>query len=471
MRLLNIVRLRLHPEERLHELALSLAGKPGPANLKQDLWDYTILLDGFIGDSEAHHPQTATIPAVLHNDDLTDWIVTLQAADAAARDHALTRWEATSATLWLVAALSKIDPKDAKESLLLRAAAKVPASSPAYPAVTFQSIRLDIAAGRSSEARTKLDDLLRSHRSLLNTSSLNLFQQQRMIASSNLDEFLTYAKRIPAGFTWNEDGRQIPAEADEISGEYESLKGRSLFDADASEILNRRMPLSVLREAAVNKALPENLRRDMAQATWLRAVLLGDHATAIALVPTLKALVPAMTPFLDEYATAPEPAAKKFSAIYAWLKFPGLEPVVDSGSGRQTPLNEQDSYRDNWWCSAASQEAKTGDTESTKPQLAKNELSPGFLTAAQRATAEKEYATLTSLGAAPNYLCRQVVEWATTHPRDARVPEALHLAVKSTRYSCTDKQTGKWSKAAYDFLHVHYPGNAWTKQTPYWYKD
>jgi hypothetical protein len=64
-----------------------------------------------------------------------------------------------------------------------------------------------------------------------------------------------------------------------------------------------------------------------------------------------------------------------------------------------------------------------------------------------------------------------VVAWATRNPSDPRVPEALHLAVNATRYGCTDKQTGKWSKAAYDFLHRRYPNNAWTKRTPYWFKD
>ena len=205
--------------------------------------------------------------------------------------------------------------------------------------------------------------------------------------------------------------------------------------------------------------------------TAKRLVLLGNHATATALVPTLKAMVPGLTPFLNEYTGAGESAAKKFSAIYAWLKFPGLEPVVDIGSGRGTPLNEQDSYRDNWWCSAALAESETSDTGEKKPQAGTDKPSPSFLTTAQRAAAEREYATLSSFGAAPNYLCRQVIEWATKHPGDPRVPEALHLAVKTTRYSCTDKQTGKWSKAAYDFLHQRYPGNTWTKQTPYWFKD
>ena len=94
-----------------------------------------------------------------------------------------------------------------------------------------------------------------------------------------------------------------------------------------------------------------------------------------------------------------------------------------------------------------------------------------FLTDSQRATAEKQYARLTAFGAAPNYISQQVIQWATKNPADPRVPEALHLAVKSTRYGCSDKQTGRWSKAAYDLLHKQYPKSVWAKRTPYWFKD
>jgi len=470
-RLLSIVRLRLHPEERLHELALSLASAHASANLKQDLWDYTVLLDQFIGDDEAHHQKATVQPAVLHTDDLTDWVVTFQSADAEALNHSLARWDATSSVPWLVLALSKMDAQNPKATALQQAAAKIPASSPAFPSVSFQSIRLDIAAGRPVDARIKLDTLLQKHRATFNASAVNLLLHQRLMVSSNLEDFLTYAQRVPAGFSWDEDGTEIPVEADELGSDSERIKGKVLFDSDAGEILNRRLPVALLAEAAANKNLPENLRRDLTQATWLRAVMLGNHAIATALAPSLKLLVPEMTPLLNQYTGVPDPAGKKFSAIYAWLKFPGLEPVIDVGSGRGTPLNEQDSYRDNWWCAAALAEpqANAGDAKNSGPFAGKP--SPNFLTAAQRATAEKEYAVLASFGAAPNYLCRQVIEWATSHPTDPRVPEALHLAVKATRYSCTDKQTGKWSKAAYDFLHQHYPGNTWTKQTPYWFKD
>lgn len=470
-RLLNIVRIRLHPEEKLRELGLSLASKKTSENLKQDLWDYTVLLDLFAGDGEAHH-RSAQPSADLHGDDLTDWITTFQSDKPDTLDYSLSRWQATSSVPWLIAALSKIEPKHAKAAMLQAAAAKIPSSSPAFGSASFFSIRLDIVAGRSAQARTKLDDLLNKHQSRFNLSALNLLKEQRTLVTTSLDDFLTFAQRMPAGFAWDESDREIPVDESEMGEEGKPHEAKPLFDSDAGSILNQRMPLALLSQATGNNRLPIHLRRDLTQAVWLRSVLLGDARTANALVPTLKVMVPELTPLLNEYAGASEPGAKRFAAIYAWLKFPGLEPVIDTGVGRGTPLNERDSYRDNWWCSAVM--VATDETEENQKAAgakASDKPTPAFLTAAERAAADKEYAALTALGAAPNYLCRQVIEWATKNPTDPRVPEALHLAVITTRYGCTDKQTGRWSKAAHDFLHRRYPNNTWAKQTPYWFKE
>jgi hypothetical protein len=471
-RLLKIVRLRFHPEERLHELGLLLAAVGPHPSLKQDLWDYTVLLDGFVGDDEAHHQKAAATRADLQGDDLTDWIATFQSDQADAVDHSLARWQATSSVPWLIAALTKVQPQHAKAALLQQAAGKIPPASPAFATAAYLSVRLDIAAGRSAAARTKLDELLRSHRSRFNLSSLSLLQQERLMVANSLDDFLAYVPREPAGFSWDEDGRQIPADEAEGAEELAALKGKALFDSDAAEIFDRRMPLALLSRGATNNRLPDHLRRDLAQAVWLRSVLLGDTTTATAVVPTLKSLVPELSPLLDKYVSAREPGAKKFSAIYAWLKFPGLEPVVDTGVGRGS-LEQQDSYRDNWWCSATFLAPKGESTDEKKHlgEVPADKRIPSFLTAPQRINAEKEFVALTALGAAPNFLCREVIEWATKHPTDPRVPEALHLAVKTTRYGCSDKQTGKWSKAAHDLLHRRYPNNTWTNQTPYWFKE
>jgi len=472
-RLLALVRLRLHPEERAHEMAVALV-KRNNETLKQDLWDYTVLLDQLVGDdsSDSHK----VLSAELQADDLTDWIDTIETAGPEALDHALQRWQGTSSLPWLVAALGKVKPNHPQAAALLSAAAKVDPAAPAYASTVFHQIKLALEAGKFAEARSQLDALLVGRKHTLPVSSLNLFLSLRMRLAKNLTEFLTYSQRQPAALSYNDDGREQPADLSEDS-ELKELSGRTFFDVDGRRSFNERLPTSVLLEAAESKALPVHLRRDVAQAAWLRAALLDQPDTARALVPTLKALFPEMKPLLEDYQGALTEASK-FSAIYVWLKTPGFQPVVTSGIGRRTPLNEQDSLRDNWWCGAAfrPEPAAAGEEEKTESvALAVSERSalqsPAFLTVAQKTAARDEYRRLMALGSAPNYLCRQVIQWAASHPDDPRVPESLHLAVRTTRYGCTDKESGRWSKAAFDLLHRRYANNEWTKKTPYWFKD
>ena len=472
-RLLDIVRNRLHPAERLHELARLLVVRNQDEGLKQELWDYTVLLDNFL---EPEGSENKSQPAAqLRSDDLTDWITTLQSTTTQALDHSLARWQSTHAVTWLVAVLSKVAGKNPRSADLILQAMAIKSGSPAFASARFHAVRLLIESGRASEARVLLDELLTTNRSRFDASSLNLLTNQRMLLANSLPELLTYAPRVPAGFSWNDDGREIPAEASELPEESRALQGKLLFDSDAAQVFNRELPLVVFKEAATSTILPSHLRRDVVQAAWLRAVLLGDNKTADELVPTLKSLVPELTSLLDDFLSSTQPDAKRFSAIYAWLKFPGLEPVVDSGIGRTTPLGQQDIYRDNWWCSAAYSSGTDGTDDKTEKPPSFTATPKGhvldFLTGPQRAAAAREHLALTALGAAPDYLCQQVVQWVSKNPSEPRAPEALHLAVNTTRHGCTDKATGRWSKAAYDLLHRSYPNTTWAKKTPYWFKD
>jgi hypothetical protein len=477
-KLLGLVRLRLHPDLRLRELAQALM-KQDDETLKQDLLDYTILIDNFVGDDDSEQKQE--FPDALRKDDLTDWIVTVQAGGEGAVNHAVDRWRATSSTPWLIAALAKIQASHPQAAALLSSVEKIGPSSPAFASAAFHQIRLAAESGKLDQARAKLDDLLAKHKARLPVSSLNLFLGARMRLASNLNEVLTYAQRLPAGFSWDDDGRELPAEMSDDSDLDKSLVGQTLFDRDGAQLLNEKLPLSVLQQAAIARLLPEHLRRDVAQATWLRAVLLDDPRVARELTPTLKTLVPAAVPFLDDYlATQPEDA-RKFSGIYTWLKLPGLQPMVQSGIGRRSSPDTQDSYRNNWWCAAALSSAPANDqgedetekkSDSAAAVAVTSEVQfPSFLNEVQKKAARNQRARLAGLGAAPNYLCRQVIAWVEKHPSDARGPEALHLAVKTTRYGCTDKATGKWSKAAHDLLHKRFPNSPWTKKTPYWFKE
>lgn len=471
-RLLDLVRLRLRPAERLHELAKRLVTK-SDASLKQDLWDYTILLDGFL---ERSAEEKAKFMTEARRDDITDWIVTMQSSSDEALTHSLSKWRETHSNAWFVASLSKVDGLNSSSSQLIAQALKIEPGSPAFPSASFHAVRLLREANKASDARKLIDQLLQTNRTKIDISTQNLLLSQRFALAINLSEMLESAPRIPAALSWDEDGREIPSSDEETSADKKALQTKPFFDVDAATVFNKHVPLSMLKDAAKSELLPMHLRKDMAQATWLRAVLLDDFNTADELTPLMKSLYPQLNPLLDKFATAQTPAAKKFAAIFLWLRTPGFEPVVDQGVGRESVVTKQDTYRDNWWCAAAYAGSEippdTGDDEEELPSFtAISTGTPSFLTTQEKSAALKEYSILKNFGAAPNYLARQVIQFANSSPTDPRVPEALHLAVNSTRYGCTDKNSGRWSKAAFDLLHNRYGTTTWAKKTKYWFKD
>jgi hypothetical protein len=467
-RLLNLVRLRLDPAKRLKELAQTLTTKTPNANLKQDLTDYTVLLDSYLEKDETD-PAQATIPKGA---DLSDWIATFQDSSETAREHALAKWQASRSMPWLIAALTAIDGKHAKANELTSEALKVRNSSAAFASARFHAIRLLMDMNRTADARPLLDQALTTERAQFDESALNLLIGQRMLLATSLAEFLRDATRIPATLSYDDDGREIPAEESWLGEPNKDKRGKPFFDVDAAHAFNEQFPLSVLKEAVKSNALPAGPRGDLAQATWLRAALLGDTKTADELAPILAKLLPEAAELLIKYLSTTEAEEKKFAAIYAWLKTPGLEPVVDTGLGREAPLHQQDVYRDNWWC-GSSYVPTTPEENREVVQFTATTTAPAprFLSAAEVAQGEREAQSLRTLGAAPNYISREVIQWANSHPTDPRVPEALHLAVRTTRYGCTDKESPRWSKAAFDVLHRKYPTSTWAKKTPYWFKD
>ncbi|HKS28542.1 MAG TPA: hypothetical protein VJS44_12010, partial [Pyrinomonadaceae bacterium] len=474
-RLLNLVKLRLRPEDRLRELSQSLMRREPNRDLKQELWDYTIILDRYLGSEE--EPVDESVKKSLDTvitDDLSDWLRTFQSDEKGAYEHALDRWRKTDSQAWLVAALSKAGAGDADRSALMEAAGRIVQSSPAYATASFHTVRLLMEAGDRAGARTRLDAILQGQSSLP-PSAVNQFLHQRMLLSTTLEEFLRYAQRRPAAFTWGDDAREIPIEQKELTAddELKQLVGRTLFDSDSVQIMNERLPLSLLQEAANSRLLPDHLRKRVALAAWTRAVMLGNDETARALAPVLASLAPEMKALLAEYQSASGAANARGVALYTMLKFPGTRPFVDGNVGRLTPLGQRDIFRDNWWCGdvAAAETSEDEGTASTgRVQLPASALQLDFLTAAQSDAGRKERAQLSSLGAGPNYLARETVEWGNRMPSNPRIPEALHLAVMATRYSCADKETGPLSRAAWQLLHSRYKNTAWARKTPYWFK-
>lgn len=465
-RLLNLTRLRLHPEETARDLAQAISKKGAAPDFKQSVWDYTVLLDKWIADDEGGEVKSTAVPEIVRRDDMTDWIVTFQDESREATEHALDQWREKQSLAWLVAAITKADLTWGHPNALIDAAEEVDRTSPAFPTVVLHHARLLVEINDAAEAKLLLDRTFANDAKSWPRSAMNTLQHVRMMLAQNLSEFLHSAQREAAGFSDNVDGRELAIEEKDAG---EITRGAKLFfDRDGAAVFNRLMPVSIWADAARSDALAANLHRDVAQATFLRAALTDRPAVANQAANTLSAVYPETKPFLTVYQRATTADARRFAAAYLALKFPGMRPYVTAGVGRTTSVREIDSYRDNWWC-AEPPGPFGGYSESAEDSQTKEMPAPEFLKSAQTEAAS-EAAKLKALGAAPNYLAQTVINWATRNPADRRVPEALHLAVKATRFGCTDEQTGRWSKAAFDLLHRKYPNTSWAKETKYWFK-
>jgi hypothetical protein len=496
-RMRGFVEFRLDPDARRLELAHIIEQAKHRASLREDLDDYTRLLDRAIGDDpdnpvENGKPFPATTSyanskSLRHSSPMTDWVLTLQADNEAATAHALSQWKESHSLPWLVASLSKATPKTPDVAVLVQAAATIPRNSPAYLTISFHRARLLAQSGNEKAALKIADGVLAMVPSGNLPSTESIFRALRMKFARSLDEFLQFAPRQATVVTLDIDNFDLDEQGVWCRGGFQETSAAcrapasrpTLFDSDAATVLTQGIPTRILAQAASSPRLPESLRRQVAQAAWVRAILLNDQTVARQLAPVLSTLSPDLAPDLKSYLTAND-SSRLFSAIFLILHRPELHPYISAGVGRETPPGHMDSFHDNWWCSFAA--AKDADdwgnyfsryTQMESPLMSfyygQKLFYPDFLTEAETKTAESEWAAALKLDTAPNWLASQVLAFAKSNPNDPRVPEALHYVVRATHLGCADSNSPRYSKAAFQLLHYRYPHNPWTAKTPYWY--
>jgi hypothetical protein len=396
---------------------------------------------------------------------MTDWIWAFASADKA---HALERWKTTGGTAWLLAAMVGLRPGDPDLAVIMNAAQRLSKDSPAYTTAQYHRIRFLMESGKNDEAREALDAHLPGFRTALQNSSLNLFLAQRLRLARNFDEFLAFAPRIPQS--------SATVSLEPALKEY-SDPGIPLFDADSASVLNRGLPLSLLSQAAMGK-LPLHLRKQLIRSAWVRAVLLGDSRVAGELTSPIRQIFPELETDLKVWGETKDAGAKDFALALLLMRHPGMSPYLQSGMPRRGTLRGINNGRENWWCGFNADgglDAPTGSRynlsrsqqQEKPPEPAEF---PAFLSVDDRARFWAEWKKLAAVPTAPNYFGKAVLAWAVKNPKDARVPEALHGVVKSTRFGCTDPESGNYSQAAFRLLHSRYPNTEWAKSTPYWYR-
>jgi len=320
---------------------------------------------------------------------------------------ALEKWRATHSMPWLVAAMESAGSAGVADPELMASAAAVTPDSPAYLTVNYHRVQLL----PENEARQLTDRLLIND---MPVSARNQFRAERLRMARNFDEFLRYAPRTPV--------------------DEEGMPNEDTIDRDSAEVFDRALPMALLRKASTSLLLPDKTREELQRVVSIRTLLLNP--------------------------------APDFGEVFHLLKTPGDGPIVLAGYGRGTKnLGELDMMDDNWWCAGANGPPHWSPQGQAGPPPAANFLSP-----AERTEAEAEWKKFAALPAGPDWLGAQTIAYARAHPEDPRVPEALHLVVRATRYGCKDGNTGDFSKRAFELLHRRYATNEWAKKTPFWYK-
>jgi hypothetical protein len=475
-KLASLLAFATHPQERARELERALLAPELPAALPFELRDFLLL--------ERTGARSTDLGAWIYDID----VLTTSGREqdvAAAKADALGRWRERRSLPWLVAALMHLSPGDEDVAAAIAASRAMEAGSPAYYTLAWHRLRLLIGENKQEDARAELDQILDGRP--LPEGVENLMRYHRMKLARDLDEFVHFALRRGEFVMYLPDPRtKLDATPPPLSSAtrfpYDFgaiLKWRTelfqpspqYFDTDATAAMSFVMPLPLMARVAQSGRLPPNMQRDVALAVWTRAMLLDDTETATALAPIVARHFPQYGAGWKAYQGAATPQQKKIEAALLLLRLPGASPWLASGLGYPYMRDVIGLVATRWWSREDSDNQTASDatndiTLCDDCALPLQFAPPAFLTSQDRERARNEVAHLRQLPGAPAYIGAIIIAWANAQPRDPRVPEALHLVVRATRYGEMNTAT---SKAAYTLLHDRYRRNPWTSKTPLWF--
>lgn len=478
--LLEFIEIRQNPQASCSRLAVNLTKRGSVTRTSQPLTDYLYLLN------EDREDTSLPSKVCKATDDLSDWLKTFSGSSTENFPHAYEQWHKTNSSPWLLAALAEASPSDAHCEELLRAAASVPHTSPAYWSAVFYRERLLTQKGRLDLARNELDGALAHADGLanpLNASSKNLLLALRARVASDLGDFLRFAVRTPSTLVYMDEYNTKLTDDDKDPRDAYMRQAYSAphFDDDAGAVINNYLSLSQLLAVAQSNSLPLNVRRDVALMAFTRAILTENTALAEQIAHAAIPIAPDAAEDLNAFLAAPTQQRKDFAVVWLLLHHPEMQPILETASTRATPPGEIDSFQDNWWVHFRFDHITNADPEALywwdsfpdhlKPVFPEETIPrPAFASALSLSAARNDWKKLERIPPASDWLASRALAFARTYPEDSRIPEALHLAVRATRFgSYYEPHDPNYSKQAFQLLHKKYPDSEWTKKTPYWF--
>jgi len=271
----------------------------------------------------------------------------------------------------------------------------------------------------------------------------------------------------------------------------------------ASDIIFNFLPTKALWALADDQSFTPRDRALFARAAWTRDYGLVRKVDG-AHLDTLHALNPEIKAIFDKVKTDYPEIGPRNQRLLTILRSPPHNILVSMPGGWQNEAIKPDSFTEidgwnpndkNWWCpyepdrqlGALRKQADntTGfpdyfdwiskrigdvyDPALRAPLAAKRDA---VLTAHPmvKSVDWKELRSLARMPQGPDRLSRAAIAWGKASKGKDGAPEALALAVRTTRYGCNwHGGHAAYSKPAQQMLAAKFAGTDWQKQTPYWF--
>ena len=283
-----------------------------------------------------------------------------------------------------------------------------------------------------------------------------------MKVARDWNEFLRFAARAP------EPGLSFYDE-NEVQGAGAWAHSGPLFDVDAVQVLNSHVPLQLLLAATRSRSLPPRLQMQLAEAGFVRSIVLRRPLEEKEFMQRMVELNPALAESAHELLSEPDADAAHFAAILLVLRSSSLSGILWPGNWKVSDLHRARlPAAVRWGFSDAYTQLFSDDSALNLP------IDLGFLTPVQKQQADLEWKLLADRATCgATYLEKEALQWALKRPGDSRVPEALYLVIQATYRGCRESQddpVGERSHKAFRLLKENYRDSQWAKKTKYWYK-
>ncbi len=269
----------------------------------------------------------------------------------------------------------------------------------------------------------------------------------------------------------------------------------------ANPVLNF-LPAKTLWALADDPMFSSDQKALLTRVAWTRVYARGGTPTA-AETDKLHASNPKLKESADKVAAEFPKLRPERQRLLTVLRNPRLGILVNAPD-LWSPMETVDDWSDvssgdhndrNWWCPLETDRQLAGlrtDLKNTAGMIDSDDYSYRGLAAVYdqklrdslvpkmdgllkqhpmiKAVNWKDVAALAGMPSAPRLLSQSAIPWGKASKGDDGAPEALALAVKTTRFGCNwHGRHRAYSEAAQQLLKRKFGSTAWAKQTPYWF--